>query len=171
MCALPNQNDGQTDCKAACFDRKFGFVAEKTHCFSSKIKKLETKKALFQKHHGCASLGFVLSCTFSFWTALICISHRAVLGQDFTAPYHQHSSGLFPTTLSIVSIDGNHILPGSVCRFHPSVLSLFSHTLCLLPPTPQLLFLVSSRKPKPWWLKLTGAQKSSCWRTGTSCKQ
>lgn len=135
------------------------------------VQKAGNNKALFQKHHGCASLGFVLSCTFSSWTALICISHQAVLGQDFTAPYHQHSSGLFPTSLSIVSIDGNHILPGSVCRFHPSVLSLFSHTLCLLPPTPQLLFLVSSRKPKPWWLKLTGAQKSSCWRTGTSCKQ
>lgn len=101
------------------------------------------RKNLFQKHRGCACLGFVLSCTFSSWTALICISHRAVLGQDFTAPYHQHSLGLFPTSLSIVSVDGNHILPGSVCRFHPSVLYLFSHTLCLLPPTPQLPLLVS----------------------------
>lgn len=45
--------------------------------------------------------------------------------QVFTVPYHDYSFGFFSNYLSVFSVDGNDFLPGSVCRFHPSVLSLF----------------------------------------------
>lgn len=53
-----------------------------------------------------------------------------MLVQAFTVLYHECYFGFFSNGLSVFSVDGNHFLPGSVCRFPSlSALLVYPHVL------------------------------------------
>lgn len=165
----------------ACFDRKLGFIAAKNIALAEKPNSWKRKKTLVQKRYGCASLGFVLSCIFCYQTASLIRLHFPSAGTQLkncarAGVYCSLSWVLlwlfFKRFICIFCwwepLSAWLSLQISIPQCSPCLSTCF---VCCHLCFKSLFLLLSSRKQKFWWLRLTGAQKNSYWRTGTSCKQ